>query len=325
MPRILIGPATLIGIDGGYKSVLLEAGFELVDPPHAVQMTEAELIERLAGCDAALAGSEPYTRRVLEAHPQLRIIARSGVGYDAVDVAAATERGIPVTVAPGNSEAVAEHALGLMLAVAKEIVAHHNRIVAGGWPRKSNRPLRGSTLAIIGLGRIGKELAVRARALGMAVIAHDIQPDEAFARRHGVGLVSLDECLAAGDFVSLHVPLTPDTRGLMNADRLARMKPTAILINTSRGPVVDEVALTAALTRGVIGGAGLDVLAVEPPVGDLPLFHAPNLVLTPHTAGVDTAARDAMALIAARAVVDYFAGRWPGEIVVNPGCRVRQS
>src|SRR5438552_13467157 len=133
MPQILIGPHMLFGLEGPYQQTLAAAGYELVYPPRHAQMTEAELLDRLAGCVGSVAGSEPYSPRVLDAHPQLRIIARVGVGYDSVDVAAATQRGIPVTTSPGNAEAVAEHTFGLMLALVKTIVPQHNEIAAGDW------------------------------------------------------------------------------------------------------------------------------------------------------------------------------------------------
>lgn len=323
MNRVLIGPATLAQVDSDYRSILESAGLELVFPRQKTQMTETELLDQLTGCVASLAGSEPYTRRVFERHPQLRIIARAGVGYDAIDLAAASDFGVPVAVSPGNSEGVAEHAIMLMLALAKSLIDQHTAIVAGDWPRRSVRPLRGQTLAILGLGRIGKALTLRARAMGLRVIAHDPVPDHDFARVHDVHLVSTEECFSRGDFVSLHYPLTAATYRGVGRGVLPLMKPTAYLVNTARGGLIDEAALLEALQSGRIAGAALDVLEHEPPPPDHPFRKLPNVVLTAHTAGVDTASRDAMARMAARTIVGYLAGEWPGDVIVNPESRDR--
>src|SRR5437588_2352646 len=177
-------------------------------------MCEDELHESLTGVDYALAGSEPYTRRVLEARPQLRIIARNGVGYDAVDVAAATDHGIPVTVAPANQEAVAEHAFALILALAKQVIPQHEGLRRGDWLRQLTRPLRGQTLGVAGLGRIGKAVAVRGRAFGMRVIAYEPFPDTAFVQQNAVELLPLERVFEEADYISLHLPLSAESRGL---------------------------------------------------------------------------------------------------------------
>lgn len=323
MKKVLVGPPMLREVDGEFRHILHTAGYELVFPPRNAQMVEGEVLERLSGCIASLAGSEPYSRRVIEAHPQMRIIARSGVGFDAVDVAAATEHGIPVTVSPGNAEGVAEHAIGLMLALAKGLVTQHNDIVTGAWPRRSNQPLRGKTLAIVGLGRIGKQVALRAKPFRMKVMAHDIAPDLAFADQHSIALGSLDEMFALGDYVSLHIPLEPNTRHLVGRRLIELMKPSAFLINTARGGILHEGEVAESLIAGRIAGAGLDVLEHEPPAQDHPFFSLPNVVLSAHTAGVDTQSRDDMALIAARTIVAYLRGEWPGDIVVNPEVKTK--
>jgi phosphoglycerate dehydrogenase-like enzyme len=321
MPRVLIGPAHLADVEAEFRAVLRAAGFELAWPPRRAQMTEAELMGALQGCDAVLAGSEPYTRRVFTAHPQLRIVARCGVGYDAVDVGAATEAGIPVTVAPGNAAGVAEHAFALMLALAKAVIPQDADLRAGRWPRRSNLPLRGQLLGIIGLGRVGRAVALRAIAFRMRVVAFDPYVDPAFARAQAIEFVPRDELFRSSDFVSLHLPLNDETRYGITASDLRLMKPTAFLINTARGGVIVESDLLHALRDGRIAGAGLDVFDPEPPAETNALLKLPNVVLTAHTAGVDTRSRDDMALIAATAIVDYFRGEWPGELVVNPATR----
>ena len=195
MPRALICPAPLRAAGGPYREILQAAGFEVAFPTVAHQMSEAELIANLDGIDASLAGSEPYTRKVLEARPQLKIISRNGVGYDAVDVAAATDQGIPVTVSPANEEAVAEHAFALILALAKQVLPQHEGIRRGVWLRQLTRPLRSQFLGLAGLGRIGRAVVLRAKAFGMKVIAYEPYPDTAFVKQHGIELLPWSRCL----------------------------------------------------------------------------------------------------------------------------------
>jgi D-3-phosphoglycerate dehydrogenase / 2-oxoglutarate reductase len=323
MSKVLIAPATLANVSGAYLEALKSAGLELIFSPFPAQMVESELLPTLKGVTASLAGSEPYTRRVIEAHPQLRVIARAGVGYDAVDLAAATEHGIAVCITPGtNQDAVAEHAFTLMLALVKNLVSQHVGTVAGRWPRQSNLPLRGRSLGIAGLGRIGKAVAVRGAVFGMPLLAYEPFPDQDFVRQYNVTLVPFDRLLAESDFLSLHLPLNAESKHLINKSTLARMKPTAFLINTARGGLVCEADLFEALKAGRLAGAGLDVFEEEPP-GISPLFGLDNVVVTPHAAGVDIQSRDDMALSAAQAIVSLSRGEWPAEKVVNPEVRAR--
>jgi phosphoglycerate dehydrogenase-like enzyme len=323
MPKVLIAPMTLAGIDGEFLHALRNAGFELVFPHVAHQLLEDELIHWLAGIDASLAGSEPYTARVFRAHPQLKVVARVGVGYDAVDLDAATASGVAVTIAPGtNQEAVAELCFALMLGLAKDLPNQHNALKAGGWPRRANIPLRGRTLGLAGMGRIGKAVAVRAQAFGMKVIAHDPLPDTVFAAAQAIPFVSFEDLLRQSDFLSLHLPATTETRYIINRATLGLMKPTAYLLNTARGTLVNEADLYEALKAGKLAGAGLDVFENEPP-GRIPLFELDNVVVTPHAAGTDLKSRDDMALSAAQAIVSLSRGEWPAEKVVNPAVRER--
>lgn len=306
-----------------YEPLLTEAGFELVYPPLNRQMTEEELFTLLPGCVASLAGSEPYTRRVIEAGAKagLKVIARAGVGYDAVDVKAATDHGVVVTYAPGsNHEAVGEHAMMLVLALAKNLIWQHAETKAGNWPRKAQHPVREKTLCIIGLGRTGRATALRALAFRMNVIACDPFIDGEFAHRHNISLLPLDEVLKWSDYLSLHVPLTDQTRSLIRAETIAKMKPGVMLVNTSRGEVVNEPDLVDALQSKRVAAAGLDVFEREPLKGH-PLQALPNVILTAHTAGVDFRSREDMARFAAEAIVDVLAGKWPTERIVNPEVR----
>jgi phosphoglycerate dehydrogenase-like enzyme len=322
MAKVLIAPAALTNVGGPYLDLLRGAGFDLAFSPYGHQMNEEELLGQLPGARASVAGSEPYTRRVMEANPQLRVIARVGVGFDAVDLAAATAHGIAVCIAPGtNQDAVAEHAFALILALAKNVVSQHAGVIAGAWPRGTNLPVRGRVLGIAGLGRIGKAVALRGRAFGMPLLAYEPFPDPAFVAAHGITLVPFERLLAESDVLTLHLPLTPESRHLINRRTLARMKPTAVLINTARGGLVCEADLVEALRTGRLGGAGLDVFEDEPPAADNPLFALDNVVLTPHAAGGDLKSRDDMALAAARAIVALSRGEWPAEQVVNPEVR----
>src|SRR5262245_5328531 len=241
MTKLLIAPAPLEELDIPFKHVLTKAGFELVYPKVGHQMAETELAQHLPGCKATVAGSEPYTRAILKANPQFKVIARVGVGYDAIDVEAATECGVAVCIAPGtNQDSVAEHTMLMILGLARTIITQHNGVVAGKWPRNANVPVRGQTLGIVGLGRIGKAVALRGLAFGMNVIAHEPFADAAFVAKHGILLQSLDDTIQLSDYLSIHAPSTPQSRHLINARTLRLMKPTAYLINTSRGGLINE-------------------------------------------------------------------------------------
>ena len=324
MPRVLIAPQPLAALEGPFKELLRGVGFDMTYPPRPAQMTEDELLQALPGISATIAGSEPYTRRVLAASPALRVIARAGVGYDAVDLAAATEHGVAVAIAPGtNQDAVAEHTFAMILALAKRLVGQHNAVKAGGWPRQANLPVRGRTLGIVGLGRIGKAVAVRGEAFGMRLLAYEPFPGADFVARHHVTLAPLEQLLREADFLTLHLPLTPESRQLINRRTLALVRPSCFLINTARGGLVYEADLVEGLRGGRLAGAALDVFEEEPPRADNPLLALDNVVLTPHGAGVDVQSRDDMALSAAQAIVRLSCGEWPAEQIVNPEVRSR--
>jgi D-3-phosphoglycerate dehydrogenase / 2-oxoglutarate reductase len=324
--KVLITASLLWRLPGEFLDVLVAAGFEPVYPPAAKQLSEDDLLGLLPGVPATLCGSEPYTRRVLEQNPALRVIARVGVGYDAVDEQAATEHGVAIVITPGaNQDSVAEHTFALMLALVKHIVPQHNGTKAGLWPRQTNLPLRGKALGIVGLGRIGKAVALRAEAFGMRLLAHEKFPDHGFVAQHHIALVPLEQLLSEADFVTLHTPATIQTKHLINKHTLAMMKPTAFLINTARGGLVCEMDLLECLRAGRIAGAGLDVFETEPPDPKNSLFALDNVVLTPHTAGIDLKSRDDMALSAARGIVALSQGQWPAEQIVNPQVREKFS
>jgi D-3-phosphoglycerate dehydrogenase / 2-oxoglutarate reductase len=324
MPKVLIAAREAAQVQERFHDVLETAGLTPVYPSTGkpTQLTEEELLTALVGIEATVAGSEPYTARVMAAHPQLHVIGRVGVGYDAVDVAAATTRRIVITIAPGtNHGSVAEHTFALILGFARHLPARHQAIAAGGWPRLMSTPLRGRTIGLAGLGRIGKAVAARAVAFEMRVLAYDPVPDEVFCSTHGITLVSFERLLAESDYLSLHLPSTPQTRHLINRDTLARMKPDAVLVNTSRGGLVCEDDLIPALRERKIRGAALDVFEQEPLPVDHPLRELENVVLTPHNAGVDILSLGDMARSAAEAIASLRRGEWPAEKVINPEVR----
>jgi phosphoglycerate dehydrogenase-like enzyme len=322
MPRVLIGPYLLRNKSGRFRQVLTDAGFEPVDVIGDFALTAEQLRQHLATIDALIAGGERVTRETFQSAPRLRAIARTGVGYDLIDVNAATERRVAVTITPGtNQESVAEHTLALLLALLRRIVTNDRTIHAGGWDRDLVAPVRGMTLGLIGLGRIGRAVAVRALAFRMRVVAFDTVSDFAFDEQHGIERASLDDLVAQSDVVSLHVPLTALTRGMVNRQFLERMRKGSYLVNTSRGGLVVEADLAAALDSGHLSGAGLDVLNDEPPFPGNPLLGLSNVILCPHIAGTDTQSMREMAEMAASTIVDLYHNRWPGACVVNSELR----
>lgn len=323
MPTVLIAPGPLRGQPGPFRELLATAGFEcLPDFPGDHTLTEAELREALPHASAMIAGGERIHQELLDLAPSLRAIARTGVGYDAVDIAACTARRIPVIITPGtNHESVAEQAFGLLLALTRNVVNNDRQIKEGGWNRTLVRPIRGRTLGLVGLGRIGRAVAIRAIAFDMRVIAFDPAEDTGFDAKHGITRVDFEALLGQSDVVSLHLPLSPATSGLIRAETIAQMKPGVILINTSRGGLVNETDLYEAILSGRVAGAGLDVLDSEPPEPSNPLLTLPNVVVSPHVGGIDTKSMADMADLAAGCVVALKEGRWPEGCVVNEELR----
>lgn len=318
MPRVLVTPPMWNERPGRYREILEQAGFEVVYPPAGADLSQPDLLRRLLrGVEALLASTEPLTRGIL-ADSQLRVVARTGVGYDSVDVAAATDLGIAVTITPGAVDAsAAEHTIALLLCLTRGLIERDRQVRTGVWNRRALPQLAGKTFGIVGLGRIGKAVAVRARGLQMKVIACDPQPDLEFARQQDIGLRSFEDLLREADVVSLHLPSLPETADIINADSLAKMKPGAVLINMSRGATVDEAALAAALRSGHLFGAGLDVFKQEPLPLDSPLLSLDNVVLCTHAGGLDEFSEVAMTSMAAQSIVDLYQGRWPAPCVVN--------
>lgn len=288
--------------------------------------SDEEEIEYLKGANGVVAWGERYPATVIEGLPDLKVIARMGVGFDKVDLKSASERGVVVTITPNsNHEAVAEHALSLIMGIAKATVTVDRAMRVGGWPSAPRKALRGSTLGIVGLGRIGRSLAVRAVAMRMRVIAAELYPDREFVDEHGIEIVDLDTLLASSDYVSLHCPLNDETRGFINKTTLESMNPNGALINTARGGLVVESDLTDALTSGQIAGAGLDVFEEEPTAPNNPLYELDNVIVSPHIAGNDELSLVEMGLEAAQNIIDLYDGKWPGGSVVNRDLEGRWS
>lgn len=283
-------------------------------------LSGADLAARLADVDALVVRSETkVTAAVLAAAPRMQVVGRAGVGVDNIDVPAATARGVYVVNAPlGNVTAAAEHALALALALMRHVVDADGSVRRGEWTRSKfiGQELRGKTLGLVGIGRVGSLVARRATAFEMRVIATDPYATESAARAAGVTLVDLETLLGESDVISLHTPLTPQTRELIDAKALARVKPTTILVNCSRGEVVDLGAVAAALRAGALGGAALDVFATEPLPADSPIRSAPHTLLTPHLAGSTIEAQTNVAVDVVRQILDVLDGR-PASAAVN--------
>lgn len=318
--RVLVTVPHIYKRDAAYLARLETAGLEVVRKIGANgRLTEDELIEALPGAFATLASSEPYTERVFASAPDLRIVARWGVGFDAVDVPAATRHGVAVCTAVGaNHEAVADYAVALMCALQRGVLQNHRLITGGAWRTEFRPGLWRATVGIVGLGRIGQAVARRCRGFEMRILAYEPCPDQAFVREHGIELTSLEDLLRRADLVTLHCPASADTKHLIGRERLALMKPTAYLVNTARGTLVDETALHEALTSGRLAGAGLDVFEREP-ITDSLLFTLDNVILSPHIAGVDETSEAAMADRAIDSILAVRRGQAPPrECLLNP-------
>ncbi|MGE3271329.1 MAG: phosphoglycerate dehydrogenase [Chloroflexota bacterium] len=317
MPKVLVTQPSVTGVDDPHLEALREAGWEIRYEPSGARATPDELLELVQGHDAVIASSERYTRAVLEGADTLKHVARWGVGFDQVDVAAATELGILVTTTVGaNDWGVADHAFALMLALARRVAENDAIVKKGGWARPPGRDIWRKTLGVVGLGRIGRGVAQRASGFEMKVLAYEPYPDNAFCEKWGVELVGMDELLQRSDFVTLHAPGGADNKHLIGPEQLAHMKSTAFLVNTARGALIDEDALYSALVGGRLAGAGLDVREQEPP-SDTRFNDLPGVILTAHVAGVTVETSAAMTAMAAESIVEGARGEKPGGLL-NP-------
>src|SRR5712692_3596175 len=302
---------------------IAEEGLAILRPHTRIEIVTGnrEALERSLGeAEALLVRSETrVTEAMLDSAPRLRVIGRAGAGVDTIDVAAATARGIVVVNAPGgNAVAAAEHSLALMFALARRVAAADASLKRGEWSRSRyiGSELTGKTLGLIGLGRVGSEVARRAQGLDMRVMVYDPYVPDEHARHLGLEPVELDALLESSDFVSLHVPLTEATRGILSAARIARMRPGAFVVNCARGGLIDEPALLAALDEGRLAGAGIDVFTTEPVLAGDPLPRHPKVVATPHLGASTVEAQANVATQVAHEVLAVLAGR-PTQFAVN--------
>ncbi len=319
MPRIVIpdDAPPVMAASRAYGKLLEQTPVDYYD---TLPGAEEHLIERIAGAEIVIniRSSTRFTENVFRSCPALRLLSLWGTGTDNVDLQSAARHGVAVTNTPGVSAfAIAEHALALMLAVARRIPRIDAEVRQGHWPRGQAAQIHGKTLGIIGLGAVGRQFARLGAGIGMNVIAWTMHPDPAL----GFELVSLDDLLRSSDVVSLHLRLSADTRAFIGRRELEKMKSSAILINTARGPIIDEPALLEALTAGRIAGAGLDVFDVEPLPHGHPLARLDNVVLTPHSAGVTPEALEAGLALSIANVWNFLGGHATNVVVSGDGTR----
>jgi len=310
--RLLVTPTSYGKNDVRLKTELEAQVGEVIYNPTGKPLTSAEVANLLPGIDGYIAGLDGIDANALKSADRLKVIARYGVGVDSVDLAAAREKGIVVTNTPGaNSVSVAELALGLMLALARQIPEAVEAVHQGKFPRYTGVSLEGKTVGILGLGAIGKQLARRLAGFDCKLVAYDPFADIAFAKDNHVELDTMDEVIKQADFVSLHLPLLPETRGIVNENFLGRMKKGSFLINTSRGEAIDEDALLKALQSGHLKGAGLDAFAVEPPDPKNPLLALSQVIATPHLGAQTDGATSNMGWFAMKDCLAVLKGEKP--------------
>lgn len=308
--KILVTPTSLQpDTSSEALNTLKEFSGDLLFNPYKRPLTEDELIPLLSECEGYIAGLDFVTERVLDKCPKLKAISRYGAGYDRVDLQAAKNRGIIVTNTPGaNAEAVGELAIALALSVARRVATLNTTTKKGEWVRSTGIELKGKTMGIVGLGSIGRIVARCALGFRMNVIAYDPFIDSDSLKDSLIRVCSLNQVYEQADVISLHLPLTDDTKHLVGQDAIHKMKPSAILINTSRGGIIDEDAVYNALKEGRLGGLGLDVFELEPPA-DSPLFSLDNVVVTPHTGAHTREATLHMADLSVSNLINVLTGR----------------
>ncbi len=313
--KILLTTTSYQDTPGKHHQVLTDSGLEVVRARGP--LAEAAMLELIAankGFDGFLNGDDHITAKVIDAAlnapTPLRVIAKYGIGLDSIDVKYATAHRVPVLFTPGvNHTTVAEHAFGLMIALAKHFWPHLRSTKEGGWKRITGNELYGKTLAVLGVGRIGKEVIKRARAFEMNAVGYDVYWDEGFAKACGVKrCMGVEEAIAEADIVSLHMNLDEKNRGMFDAGLIAKMKKGAYLINTARGGLINEADVAAACRSGQLGGYGADVIAQEPPPADHPFGYIDNIIITPHVGSRTFESVERQALRATLNIVNYLRG-----------------
>ena len=304
--RVLVTSRSFGEVSGEPEALLAENGFSVWKPEKKGLMTEEELCRLLPDCDAMIIGAEKLTARAMDCAPRLRIVCKHGTGLDNIDLEAARARGICVKNVPAvNAVAVAETAVGLMLDVSRKISYAAALVKNGGWERCIGQSLAGKRLGIVGLGKIGREVAVRAHSFAMEITAYDPACPDSPPELPFVRMAPMSEILSQSDVITLHLPLTEKTRGMISAEQMEQMKPGAILINTARGGIVNEDDLYRYVKSGHLGGAGLDVTVQEPPAGS-PLLTLDNVVVLPHMASYSRESLNAISLICVENIIRQF-------------------
>ena len=312
MTRVLLTTTSFQDTPGIHHEMLAAANFEIVR--ERGPLSEARMLELAGQFDAYLCGDDALTRAVIQKSlPRLKVISKYGIGLDKIDVKAATDLKVPVLFTPGvNHTTVAEHTFCLMLAAVRNLVVEANHTAAGRWTPITGNEVCGKTLAIVGFGRIGKEVAIRAKAFGLKVIGYGNYWDEDFARWHDITRVeNFEDVLRQADIISLHTKLTPATKGLINATNFPLVKKGAVIVNTGRGELVDLTALVAALKSKHLLAYAADVLDQEPPPADHPLLGLPNVIITPHIGSRTHESVQRQASCAVENLTLFLAGKKP--------------
>jgi D-3-phosphoglycerate dehydrogenase len=314
---VLVTPTSFGINDPKLLTELEELVGRVIYNPERRPLASQEVARLIKDCEGYIAGLDIIDREVIQASNRLRVIARYGVGIDNIDLDAARDKGIVVTNTPGaNSVSVAELTIALMLALVRQLPIAIERTRKGEWPRLSGVTLEGKNVGLIGLGAVGKEVAKRLRGFACNILAYDPFPDKGFSKVYQIQLVTLQTLLDQSDIVSLHMPLSPETKRLVNEDFLARMKPGSYLVNTARGELVDEEALTKAVSQSHLSAIALDVLSLEPPSLTHPLLNLPQVIITPHCASHTDGAMNAMGWMALKDCLAVLKGEEPRNRVV---------
>ena len=308
--KVLVTPTSFKPDKGGSAMELLRSfSTDLVFNPGEKPLCEDELIPLLAECEGYIAGLDFITRKVIENAPALKVISRYGVGIDRVDLDAARRNGVIVCNTPGvNANAVADLTFAMLLCIARKIPLLDRKTKQGEWPRFTGFELNAKTIGIIGLGAVGKAVAKRASGFSMKVMAYDPIISREYAAANGIIAATFDEVIKEADFLSLHLPLTDETKNIISEKIMKTMKKGAVIINTARGGFIDENSAFELLKSGHLGGLGLDTFEVEPP-GPSPLFTLDNVVITPHTGAHTAEAISAMALLSVKNLIDVLSGK----------------
>ena len=318
--RILVTTTSFQDTPGPHHDVLANSGFEIVNARGP--LSEAQLLELVAGAgfDGLLNGDDKITAKVIDAAlPRLKVIAKYGIGLDSIDVAHATSKNLPVLFTPGvNHTTVAEHTFGLMVALAKHFWPHLRSTKAGQWKRITGSELAGKRLALLGVGRIGKEVAKRAHAFDMTLVGFDPAWDDGVAKQYGIErAASLDAAADGADVISLSMNLNASNKRWLDGNRIAKLKKGALVINTARGGLVDELAIAEACRSGHLGGYATDVLEKEPQIADHPFMQIDNIIVTPHVGSRTNESVQRQGLRAANNLVNFLTGN-PDYVQANP-------